>query len=170
MPADLVDARAYYGGPQFCYRYRLEWLWDPDLPTLMALMMNPSTASHKQGDATVAKLHRYGRSWGYGRLLVGNADAYRARDQARLAEVEDPCGPENEAHVLSMAAESDLILVGYGRPKVAGVRGHGARMARALEAAGHRLYALKVSADNVPHHPLYLRGDLLPAPWSPIAP
>jgi hypothetical protein len=33
-------------------------------------------------------------------MYVGNTFAYRATDQSRLAEVDDPIGPNNDGHLL----------------------------------------------------------------------
>ena len=97
LPAG-VEATAIYGGPNNEYRYRLNWTWDASLPVLMALMMNPSCASEQCGDRTVSWVYRWAKARGYGKLIVVNSMAYRAADQVRLAEVDDPCRPEN-AHL-----------------------------------------------------------------------
>ena len=163
-----IRSRAIFGGPGGCYRYELEWAWDPSRPALLFLGMNPSTASHLAGDATVAKMHRLARGWGHGKLLVGNASAYRCTDQSRLAEVPDPVGPLNAAHVLAMAQEAVLIVVGYGKPKHAACRAHGPALCRLLVARGFALHAVRVLPDNTPGHPLYLKEQgLLPVPWRP---
>lgn len=162
-----VRGSAVFGGAGGCYRYRLGREWDSSLPAVLFVMMNPSTASAFADDATIAKVTKFARRWSFGRLLIGNVHAYRCTDQARLAETPDPVGPENDAHLLAMAGEASRIVMAYGTPKLVALRARGPAVARRLIAAGHALYALRVSAAGVPWHPLYLPDDTQPVAWSP---
>jgi hypothetical protein len=168
---DAVTASAIYGGANNCYRYRLEW-HRPELGTpsrtILWLMMNPSAASETGGDRTVLKCWRYSRAWGFNRMLVANSVAYRATDQARLAEIADPAGPDNIAHLLAMASEAEQIIAAYGKPKLPAARSYGPTAARALATAGHRLHVLALALDGTPMHPLYQPGDVVPQPWQPL--
>jgi hypothetical protein len=83
----------------------------------MFVLMNPSTADPLVDDPTVAKCRRLAVKWGYGRMHVGNTFAYRATDQGRLTEVEDPTGPDNDQHLLEMAMDSAKVIFAYGQPK-----------------------------------------------------
>ena len=86
---------AIFGGINQEYRYTLSRTWDESLPSVLIVMMNPSTADGiKFNDPSVAKCCRYAMAWGYGALWVGNSCAYRATDQKRLLTVGDPVGPE----------------------------------------------------------------------------
>lgn len=162
-----TQGSAVFGGVGDCYRYRLGRTWDAMLPAALFVMMNPSTASAYVDDATIAKVTKFARRWGFGGLLIGNVHAYRCTDQARLVETPDPAGPENEAHLLAMASDAALIVMAYGNPKVAALRQRGPAVARMLVAAGHQLHTLRVSAAGVPWHPLYLPDGTQPTPWSP---
>lgn len=164
---DDVTASAVYGGPSDCYRYLLHWVWDPLLPCLTALLMNPSVASHLCGDRTVIKLYRLAKRWNMGRLCVCNVHAYRTTDQMRLAAVDDPVGPFNSRYVFEAAQHSDLVLVGYGTPKVPSLRENGLRLCRTLHEAGIEMVALKTSADGTPWHPLYIAENKNPERWIP---
>ena len=160
-----VTGAAVFGGPLDCYRYRLERVLDASLGTAMFLWMNPSGADPLLDDRTVRKGWTYARSWGFGRILVGNSAAYRCTDQARLAEIEDPVGPDNYRHLLEMAEEADVIVVGYGQPKVKAARAYGSRAVVTLLEAGFALHMLELAQDGTPKHPLYLAGALRPQPW-----
>lgn len=158
---------AVFGGPRDCYRYSLARDWDRALPAVLFVMMNPSTADAFADDATIAKVTKFARRWGFGRLLIGNVHAYRCTDQARLVETPDPIGPDNDGHLLAMAAEASRIVMAYGTPKIVALRARGPAVARMLIAAGHKLHALRVSVAGVPWHPLCLPDDTEPHPWSP---
>lgn len=160
-----VTASAVYGGPDDCYRYLLDWLWNPALPVLGVGMMNPSCAGHLCGDRTLGWVYRWGSARGFGRLLVFNADAYRAAEQSRLAEVPHPMGPDNVRYIREAAGIADKVILGYGQPKVKAVRDHGPRMARIIQDMGVRLHVWALAKDGTPKHPLYLPGDTEAREW-----
>lgn len=162
-----VTSTALYGGPQDCYRYVLRRVWDARRPMIMWLMMNPSVATEFGDDRTVAKCQRYSRAWGYGGLFVGNSFAYRCTDQKRLLEVEDPVGPDNDAHLLEMARQADRVVLAYGSPQAKGLRARGTEVARMLGRNGIQVTALRLSRSGRPEHPLYLPSTLVPSPLDP---
>jgi hypothetical protein len=93
-PGSSVDA--LFGGPDDCYRYALMHIWNPFLPLILWVMMNPSTADLQFSDNTLFKTYKFSRKWGFGGQLIGNIYAYRATDQNRLLECADPIGPDND--------------------------------------------------------------------------
>lgn len=156
----IVTAR--FGGERDCYRWELSEVWDASLPAAMFLMMNPSVASVEHSDPTLMKTGRYARAWGYGAQLIGNVHAYRATDSARLLEVDDPVGPENDAAILSMARRANVVILAYGKPKPKALHTRGPAVAAMLRDAGINLSYLRLSGDGTPWHPLYLPGDAKP--------
>lgn len=165
-----VRGSAVFGGPKDCYRYRLErWIDMPDARTVMYLWLNPSGAGVTVNDNTVAKGWRLALRWGFRRMLVGNVHAYRCTDQMRLLEVDDPFGPDNMRHIIEMGREAEMIVVGYGTPKIVKLRGRGPDVARQMVAAGLKLNVLRLSKYGVPEHPLFLPETLTPQPWEPPA-
>ena len=160
-----MRSRAVFGGGNEEYRYTLSRTWDDSLPSVLFLLMNPSTASIKANDPTVAKCCRYAMAWGYGSLWVGNSCAYRATDQKRLITAPDPIGPENDKYLVEMADQASLIVMAYGSPHKS-LRDRGPQVARLLSRGGTRpLYVLKLSKDGTPWHPLYLLNSLKPTLW-----
>ena len=163
-----VRGAAVFGGANQEYRYELSRTWDDALSTLLFVMMNPSTASPAFDDPTVAKCRRYAEDWGFGTLLVGNTCAYRATSQKRLTEIADPVGPDNDAHLLSMAERAAMIVFAYGQPHKS-LRYRGLQVARLLSRQGARpLHALRLALDGTPCHPLYLPRSLKPVQWTPF--
>src|ERR1039457_244411 len=110
-----VKGAALFGGSANEYRYRLSRFWGAE-PRVLFVMMNPSTADPSMDDPTVAKCRRFAVKWGYASMYVGNTFAYRATDKGRLAQVADPIGPDNDTHLLAMAAESAMVVFAYGQP------------------------------------------------------
>jgi hypothetical protein len=153
--------------PDEMYRYELLREWDENLPVLMAVGMNPSTANPRFDDPTLYKERRYAIAWNFGTLLMGNAFAYRATDQKRLMDVSDPVGQDNDKHLLTMAERADMILLAYDSPHKS-LRWRGLEVARLLaKKHAHKLHVLELSKDEIPKHPLYLKGTLKPFPWMP---
>ena len=70
------------------YRYRLERRFG-DGPTLMFVMVNPSTADAEQDDPTIRKCIGFAERASYGRIIVGNKFAFRATDVRELRGAAD---------------------------------------------------------------------------------
>lgn len=159
-----VEASAIYGGLNDCKRYWLTWRWDVSKPCLAAGMMNPSCASETCGDRTVAWVHRWACTHGFGRLIVVNSIAYRAADQAALIGC---CGtdPENDQHILKAGRLADMMVLGYGQPRVKDARVAGPRMAGLLRDAGVVLRVWGLSIGGAPKHPLYLPRNTPAVLW-----
>jgi hypothetical protein len=152
------------------YRYLLGREWG-DGPTAVFVMLNPSTADGMRDDPTIRRLagvNGFARRWGCGALLVANLYAWRATDPAELWTADDAVGPENDAHLVAaaaVAAETDGPLVGAW-----GANAKPDRIADVLALPGmDRLTALAVTKSGQPRHPLYLKADLSPQPWTPPA-
>jgi hypothetical protein len=109
-----------------CGRWRW-WLtrtWDESLPTACMIGMNPSTATASEDDPTIAKEIQYVRSWGFGRLLMLNAFAYKATLPADLyaarARGVNIIGAENSSsHMLILLRDFDVqkTVACWGRLK-----------------------------------------------------
>lgn len=162
-----VTGTALFGGRSNQYRYRLSRNWGTQ-PRVMFVMMNPSTADPLVDDPTVAKCRRLAVKWGYGSMNVGNTFAYRATDQGRLTEVKDPIGPDNDQHLLAMAADSAKVIFAYGQPKHRRLQDRGLAVVKLLSRhASIRPYVLRLSKNGTPCHPLYLPETLRPMVWNP---
>jgi len=171
-----VRGFAVFGGQDDCYRYMLERRWREGGLAALFVMMNPSRADPMVDDQTIKGVTRKVRSWerrgiphAFGRLYIANTFAYRCKDQARLAEVADPIGPENDAWILKLAAESDIIVFGYGKPKIPALRDRGPAVGRMLVEHGfqEKMHAMEILPDGTPRHPLYIKDAKQPEIWLP---
>lgn len=144
------------------YRYLLSRQWsENEKPTVLWIMLNPSTADANVDDATITRLIRRSMGGDYGRLLVCNLFAFRSTDPRRLtADVSDPIGPWNNQFIRQALADANTVFCGWGN--------HGAlwnrdktvlRMAR---DAGHTPLCLGLTRTNQPRHPLYVGYDVRP--------
>lgn len=154
------------GGAEFsaCGRYRraLSRDWTPPGQpprTILFVGQNPSVADVEVSDPTCHRELTFARAWGFTRYLKANVLDWRATSPKDVPH--DPalaCTAENLAAVLAMAAESERVVLAYGRlhkrfqPAVA-------RMLAAIAQSGRPLFCLGFNADGSPKHPLYLRQD-----------
>ena len=92
-PAPTAAAAAF--SPCGRYRWWLQRTWQPGLPTLVFVGLNPSRADGQRDDPTLRRLQAYGRRWGCGRLEVLNLFGLVAPVPAALRRSSDPVGTEN---------------------------------------------------------------------------
>lgn len=161
MTVTTADQHAAKISPCGRYRYALGRRWG-DGGTVAFVMLNPSTADATMDDPTIRRCMGFAKTWGYGGLVVANLYAYRATKPADLWKVADPIGPDNDQHLVWVAEGCDQIVAAWG------AHAKPDRIAAVLALPGmDRLTALALTKDGQPRHPLYLRGDLTPQPWSP---
>lgn len=96
------------------YRYRLEREVGMDGLTFAYFGINPSTADAQLDDATVRKWIGFTKVNGGRRFIVGNVFGYRSTDVSALRHEDDPTGPENNAHLLGIIADADILVPCWG--------------------------------------------------------
>jgi hypothetical protein len=133
------------------YRYELRRRW-ADGHEAHFVMLNPSTADAQEDDPTIRRCVGFASSWGFGALVVTNLFAFRATNPRELFEQEDPTGPENDSHVRNAAETAAITVLAWGS--------HGDFLNRDSEVlkllAGVPTFALHVTRNGSPGHPLYL--------------
>jgi hypothetical protein len=145
------------------YRYSLWREWGGLTPTCkgyaMFVGLNPSTADETQDDPTIRRCLAYAKAWGYDGLCMTNLFAYRATQPHDMLAQADPVGPENDAHLLELAASAGVVVAAWGN--------HGAHMGRDAIVKGvlPNLHLLKITQEGQPGHPLYLPKTLTPVLW-----
>jgi hypothetical protein len=162
-------------GPRPLWRYRLDRaICDNYSRVCCSLLTNPSKAGAVEDDATSRRMVGFATSWLCGRLIMVNPWAGIATNQNDLWRMEDPVGPDNDAHILQAVEETvasdGIVLVGWGAiaPPIARQREARDRIAAVrelLDKAGCRPCAVDINGDGSPRHPLYARGSSLPLRW-----
>jgi hypothetical protein len=143
------------------YRYHLWRLWDASLPRMLLIMLNPSTADHERDDHTITKSIAIARHLGCGRLDVGNLAAWRSPHPADLRAAADPIGPHNDRHLRRLLRNTDLVVCAWGANSGA-LPGRPEAVGKLIRKAGHAAYALKLTGEGYPSHPLARGKGFIP--------
>lgn len=129
-------------------------------PTILFVMLNPSTADATQDDNTIRRCKSFAIREGFSRLEVCNLFTRRATDPKELDRLdwEDLNVPDHQALLVSHRNRASVIVCAWGAINrkfdeharwVAGLMSDGERM----------LYCLGRTQSGHPRHPLYLRLD-----------
>lgn len=148
------------------YRWLLWRRWDPKLPTMTFVMLNPSTADEREDDPTIRRCIGFAKREGCGEIVVVNLFAFRTPEPKDLtyaiARGVDPWG-ERQADtmngVLLDAHAPNLLVAAWGAHRVA---------EKAMDKVPERLpwLCLGTTKDGHPRHPLYVKGDQPLVSWS----
>ena len=156
------------------HRYRL-WrafgrLAAPAPRFVAFVMLNPSTADENVLDPTLRRCEGFAKTWGFDGFMVANVFALRSTDPKGLLEpCADPVGHGNAAAIKRVCGESELVVCGWGafadcdawRFTLDGTL----QRIRAVREPHH----LGLTKTGQPRHPLYLRADVKPQPFTRAA-
>lgn len=151
------------------YRYFLSRVWDDNLPRVLFIMLNPSTADANKDDATIRRCKGYTKAWGYGGFYVINLFAFRSPEPTDLLKEADPIGPENEMWFRRASSVATLIVCAWGNgPVVSKIQKSLFPEYKPLRWVDFQkpVHYLELSKDGTPKHPLYLSKDLKPKLYS----
>ena len=154
------------------YRYwltRAVWGSDPRFRRTCAwIMLNPSTADAESNDPTIWRVIDFSKAWGYQRIVVLNLFALRATDPRTLRGVQDPVGPDNDAHIryqLTRDAERpSKVVCAWGTG--GGFRDRDRIVMDIVRECGFEPLALGVTKGGHPRHPLYMPKASAPSPYT----
>lgn len=149
------------------YRYELARVWDPALPVLGWIMLNPSTADALVDDATIRKCMGFARRASFGGILVTNLFAYRATDPSAMKAASrsgvDIVGRENTNAIVSAARRCGMTIAAWGANgstirHTTSVHPRDEMVQLMLDAhgLGKRLFVLRWTKKGSPEHPLYV--------------
>ena len=138
------------------YRYTLWRFWDKNLPKIMFLGLNPSTADEVNNDPTVTRCINYSKLWGYGGMYMMNIFAYRTTYPVELKKAKMPIGKDNDFWILKISGKVDKCIGAWGND------GEFIDRHKTICEIIPELYCLKINNSGQPSHPLYLKSDLTP--------
>jgi hypothetical protein len=143
------------------YRYLLTRKWDTTLPSMVFVMLNPSTADAMRDDPTIRKCIGFARRFGYGGIIVVNLYAFRATKPADLYNAMAYSGtyakgPDNDEVIRRAVADTNTVVVAWGKPGRGSVAARADQVRRMIQATNSTLFCLQHNNDRSPAHPLML--------------
>ena len=135
------------------YRYRLSRRWAAG-PTLLFIMLNPSTADAEVDDRTIRRCVAFAKAEGFCAIEVVNLYAYRATKPADLKRAGYPVGPDNDDHIEAAVRAASGVCLAWGA-NVAGLA-RPAVIQTKLRALGIKPMCLRITRSGYPEHPLML--------------
>lgn len=133
------------------WRYKLERIWS-EVPPLVWIMLNPSTADEGSDDATIRRCMGFAMNWGYGGIEVYNLFAYRATMPETLNYCTDPVGPKNNQYLRGIPVGRQIIAAWGSFPQKLGHRDREVLMM----FRDRRVDCLGVTKLGFPKHPVRL--------------
>lgn len=140
------------------YRYRLWRTWEPGLPRMAWIMLNPSTADAEVDDPTIRRCIGFAKREGMGGIEVVNLYALRATKPTHLLHHPDPEGPDNGKHwnaVLGDGRTGKVVAAWGSHVDDSGLPGSRAYW----QDPPLPLWCLGWTKAGHPRHPLYVRAD-----------
>lgn len=137
------------------YRYALWRVWNPDVPLVMFIGLNPSTANETKPDPTIRRVMNFACTWGYGGVVMMNLFAIVSSKPSILTEHSDPVR-KNDLWLPAIAARCDKVVFAWGAFKQAKTR------TDQVIAMFPDAYCLKKTQDGSPWHPLFVPKIIQP--------
>ncbi len=137
------------------YRYKLTRVWQPELPPVVFIMLNPSTADAMRDDPTIKRCCGFALNWGYGGIEVYNLFAFRATHPIHLQR-DTAVGQENDSHLSNIEKNREIICAWGTFRESLGHRDKTVIELLLRQQPRHRLQCLGMTLTGYPRHPVRL--------------
>ena len=137
-------------------RYVLYRQWQEDVPYVLFIGLNPSTADEDTDDRTIKRCIRFASDWGFGAFCMANLFAWRATKRKDMLAHARPVGAYNDAWLRNLSRDAGLIVCAWGADG-----GHLKRDRAVLDMLllFYPLMCLGTTKDGHPGHPLYIKAS-----------
>lgn len=156
--------------PDGVYRYLLTRSWDGgDTDALVLIGLNPSKAAalDEKGrpidDPTIRRCVDFADQMGLTRIVMLNACAYRATEPGEMLAAKDPVGPLNDHYIGGVLAGVPFAVCAWTDHVTTARRDAVLEM---FSEWGCEPYVFGLTKGGAPSHPLYLKREMRPRPWT----
>lgn len=132
------------------YRYVLWRNWDVAKPTIMFIGLNPSTANEDQNDATIRRVIRFAKDWGYGGVYMCNCFPYVSTNPDELKDFGNDT--TNDYWLRHIEKEVKNIVFAWGNFNIVKEMGRDIELCKMFPNAK----TIIKNKDGSPRHPLYI--------------
>lgn len=136
------------------HRFALWRIWNPDLPLVMVIGLNPSTADAAEDDPTIESVTRLSKFNGYGGFYMMNCWSYISTDPKKL-DASTACA-ENEDWLKKVAARCADVLFAWGAFKAVKEWNLDIEFSKMFPNAK----CIIKNKDGSPGHPMYKKGTI----------
>ncbi len=130
--------------------------WNTNLPWIMFIGLNPSTADERLNDPTVRRCIGFAEKWGYGGIFMCNVFTLVSSDPKKL-NTEPPLVMGVNLAMRVIRRRSEKAVAAWGG-LIVKVRGWEDRVDRITQDLAP-LHCLGLTKQDHPRHPLYLPGN-----------
>lgn len=162
---DVKRGALVHGNGQYRNLLTREWHSSPrrvnPRGVLLWVMLNPSTGDADNDDPTIRRCMTFAELWGFESIVIENAYNYRTSDPAELRAAGYPSSQNHLSEFLFPQIEhADMICAAWGT----NVQPH-MHFLLASILPEKKSYALGLTGNGYPVHPLYQPSKLTPTPW-----
>jgi hypothetical protein len=140
------------------YRYHLWRQWETGAGRCCFILLNPSTATEAKLDPTVLRCLSFAVHWGYNAVDILNLFALRSTNPKKLYGHGDPVGERNDEVIRRVAERAGQIIYAWGNHGE--LNGRAKAVRRLLDDM--KPYALAITGEGHPKHPLYMKKTTKP--------
>ena len=137
------------------HRLKLWRIWDENLPIIMFIGLNPSTANSSSDDPTIRRIKRFTSDWGYGGFYMMNLFTQITPYPKELKLNSFKELHENRVRIRELNEECKITVCCWGNFKQAAIEGE---YCKCMEKS----HCLGMNKNGSPKHPLYLKSDVKP--------
>lgn len=137
------------------YRYVLWRIWDKQLPKVMFIGLNPSTANEITDDPTIRRVKSMAKNWGFGGVYMTNLFSFVTAYPDELLKCPDPING-NDLWLHKVASLCSEIIFAWGNFKEAQER------SKKIIEMFPKAKCLQINKNGSPKHPLYVAGNTVP--------
>jgi hypothetical protein len=147
------------------YRYALWRIWNRNLPLVMFIGLNPSTANESEPDNTIRRVKSISENLGYGGFYMMNCFPIISTDPKILKDTDKTVFDQqqyfiNNQKLKEVTAKCKDIIFAWGNFKEVQNR------AKEVQLMFPNAKALHINKNGSPKHPLYCRKDIQPVNFS----
>ena len=147
----------------YSFRYSLTRIWDHGGSKLLYILLNPSKATEKLSDPTLARCQTRALLLGYKQFRICNLFAFRSTSPKLLKITPHIKGSHNDKIIRKSILWADSIICSWG--SLGTFQNRSSEVLKLLKKSNKSLYHLGLTKNRQPKHLLYISFNVSPKKW-----
>ncbi len=147
----------------FNFRYSLTRIWDNGGAKLLFILLNPSKATEKLSDPTLARCQTRALLLGYKQFRICNLFAFRSTSPKILKTTPHIKGSHNDKIIRKSILWADSIICSWG--SLGTFQNRSSEVLKLLKKSNKSVYHLGLTKNRQPKHLLYISFNVSPKKW-----